>query len=364
MEDPSNQKDILTQTTAQDDGTGRIHKKFHKPLIIIAVIIAVVFAVLIVFNFLVRPYDKTCSTYSNLTIEQGDDTKSVSEKLEEEGYIGNASTFRLVSSLILKTDFKPGTYYLSPSMDSVSIAKALCLGSVTTDGFIIPDGFTVDQTISSLARDGFGDKDAFLRAAGDPFLSELDFIGTDIKGISQVEGFLMPGTYRLDTEADETMIIVTMLDSFSHFFNDDYRARTEELGLSVREVITIASMIERETSIDSERAQISSVIHNRLNLGMISPEDFPAVPLCSPGQESIKAALYPSEDENTYYVLSDKLDGSHVFTADEAEYNALTEAYNTAKAARDETLKAKKEAKEESSGGEQADETDEAGTGE
>ena len=355
MEDPSNQKDILTQTTAQDDGTARIHRKFHKPLIIIAVIIAVVFAVLIVFNILVRPYDKTCSTYSNLTIEEGDDAASVSQKLEDEGFIGNASTFRLVSSLILRTDFKPGTYYLSPSMDSVSIAKALCLGNVTTDGFIIPDGFTVDQTISSLARDGFGDKDAFLRAAGDPFLGELDFIGTDIKGASQVEGFLMPGTYRLDTEADETMIIVTMLDNFSHFFNDDYRARTEELGLSIRDVITIASMIERETSIDGERAQISSVIHNRLNLGMMAPEDFPAVPLCSPGQASIKAALYPSEDENTYYVLSDKLDGSHVFTADEGEYNTLVEAYNNARTARDEALKEKKESQEDSSGEEQTD---------
>ena len=349
MEDPSNQTDTLIETTEKAAGSARSRKRFHKPLIIIAVIIAVVFAVLIVFNITVRPYDKTCATYSNLTVEAGDSPEVVAGRLEDAGIISSASTFRIVSSMIMQTDFKPGTYYLSPSMDSVSIAKALCMGNVTTDGFIVPDGFTMEQTFSSLARDGFGDKDAFLRAAGDPFLSEIDFIGTDIKGAAQVEGFLMPGTYRLDVEADESMIIVTMLDSFSHFFNEDYRARTEELGLTIRDVVTIASMIERETSIDSEKAGISSVIHNRLNLGLISPEDFPEVPLCSPGEESIKAALYPSEDENIYYVLSDKLDGSHVFTADEAEYKTMMEAYNVAKAERDKVLHEKKAARQDES---------------
>ena len=347
MEDPSNQTDI-SRTAAPDPVTSGIRKRFHKPLLIIAVMIAVVFAMLFLFNFLIRPYDKTQCTYSNFTIDEGEKAAEVSAELEEAGFIGNASVFRLTSSLIMKTDFKSGNYYLSPSMDAVSIAKALCMGNVTTDGFIIPDGFTVGQTFYSLARDGFGEEEEFLKAAGDPFLSEIDFIGTDISGPEQVEGFLLPGTYRLDTEADETMIIVTMLDSFSHFYNDDYRARTEELGLSIRDVVTIASMIERETNIDSEKSEISSVIHNQLNLGMIAPEDFPEIPLCSPGKASIEAALYPNEDENIYYVLSDKLDGSHVFTSDENEYNTLVEAYNKARTERDELIRQKKAARDAS----------------
>ena len=347
MEDPSNQTDILSTDIKEGAGTSRTHRRFHKPLLIITVIIAVVFAVLIVFNVLTRPFNKTQNTYSTFTVEQGDDMKSVSAGLEKAGFIGSARAFRLTSSLILKSDFKPGTYYLSPSMDSVSIAKALTLGNVTTDGFIIPDGFTLSQTFSSLARDGFGDEDAFLRAAGDPYLKEIDFIGSDINGPQQVEGFLMPGTYRIDTEADEIMIIVTMLDSFSHFFNEDYQARADELGLSVREVVVIASMIEKETSIKSEKPMISSVIHNRINLGIIAPEDVPEIPLCSPGQDSIIAALYPSEDENIYYVLSDKLDGTHVFTSDEAEYKSLLDAYNAAKAAREEELDKKQSGAED-----------------
>jgi len=338
LEDPSNQKDILTETTAEEAGKSGFHKRFQKPLLIIAVMMAVVFAVLIVFNVLIRPFDKTMSTYSNFTVEEGAGTADVAEGLEKAGIIGNSHIFRLTSSMIFSSDFKPGTYYLSPSMDAVSIAKALCKGNITTNGFIIPDGFTIEQTFSSLARDGFGDEKTFMEAAANPFLSELDFIGTDIKGSEQVEGFLMPGTYRLESDADESMIIYTMLDSFDNFFNDDYRARADELGLGIRDVIVIASMIERETSIDSEKAQISSVIHNRLNLGMIESEDFPDVPLCSPGEASIKAALYPSEDDNIYYVLSDKLDGTHVFTNSEAAYNAMLESYNEAKAARDGSL--------------------------
>ena len=109
----------------------------------------------------------------------------------------------------------------------------------------------------------------------------------------------------------------------------------------------IASMIEKETSIKSEKPMISSVIHNRINLGIIAPEDVPEIPLCSPGQDSIIAALYPSEDENIYYVLSDKLDGTHVFTSDEAEYKSLLDAYNAAKAAREEELDKKQSGAED-----------------
>jgi UPF0755 protein len=328
LEDPSNQEEILGKTTAaKEPGIARIHKRFHKPLRIIAVIIAVVFAVLLFFNIMQKPFDRTNNEYTSVTIEEGDDLNAAAKRLEEAGIVESSSRFSLVSRMAFQTAIKPGTYYLSPSMDSVSIAKAICKGNVTLNGFIIPDGFTADQTFTSLARDGFGDKDAFMKAASDPFLQDIDFIGKGVDGAEQIEGFLLPGTYKLNTEADETMIIMTMLDSFSNFFNDDYRARADELGLSVREVVVIASMIEKETSVDSEKARISSVLLNQMNLEMI---ELPKVPLCSPGEASITAALYPEDSEDIYYVLSSKLDGTHVFTSDEDEYNALLEAYKQA----------------------------------
>ena len=353
MEDPSNQEESLSKTAATTEpGIARIHRRFHKPLRIIAVIIAVVFAVFIIFNLAQRPFDRTHNEYTSVTIEEGDDLSAAAARLEEAGIVGSASRFSLVSRLAFQTAIKPGTYYLSPSMDSVSIAKAICKGNVTLNGFIIPEGFTADQTFTSLARDGFGDRDAFMKAAADPFLQDIDFIGKDVDGAEQIEGFLLPGTYRLDSEADETMIVMTMLDSFSNFFNEDYRARADELGLSVREVVVIASMIEKETSIDGEKAKISSVLHNQINLEML---ELPEVPLCSPGEASITAALYPDDSEEIYFVLSSKLDGTHVFTSDEAEYNTLLEEYEKAAAERREKREMKSQESSEETDGQNAD---------
>jgi UPF0755 protein len=360
LEDPSNQEEILSKTTASaDSGLTRIHRKYYKPLRIILLIIAVVFAVQIIFSIMQKPYDRTVKEYSTVTIEDGDDIKAAAARLEEAGIIGNASTFTTVCRLSFHTDVKGGTYYLSPSMDAVSIAKAICMGNVTLNGFIIPQGFTVDQVFTSLARDGFGDRETFMKAAADPFLQEIDFIGTDVKGADQIEGFLLPGRYNLDEDADETMIIMTMLDNFSNFFNEDYRARADELGLSVRDVVVIASMIEQETSDEGEMAKISSVIHNQINLGIIKEKDVPKVPLCSPGEAAITAALYPEDGEYTYYVLSSKLDGSHVFAVDEEEYKTLLEEYNQAveekNAKENEAEAADESAEEETESSEQAE---------
>lgn len=353
LEDPSNQEEILSKTTAvRESGITRIHKKYHKPLRIIAVIIAVVFAVFILFSYIAKPFDRTLNEYKSVTIEEGYDLNQAAKRLQDEGIIGNASAFTLVSRLIFQTDIKSGTYYLSPSMDSVAIAKAICKGNITLNGFIIPAGFTVDQTFTSLSRDGLGDKKAFSKAAADPFLQEIDFIGKDISGADQIEGFLLPGKYRMDDTADESMIIMTMLDSFSNFFNEDYRARADELGLSIREVVTVASMIEKETSISSEKSRISSVIHNQFNLDMIK---LPEVPLCSPSEESIIAALYPDDTEDIYYVMDSRLDGTHVFTSDEEEFKTLTEEYEKALEERKARLAARDKLTEEPESDEDAD---------
>ena len=345
QEDP-NQDDPASETAApSSDG---INKRFRIPLRIIIVIIAVVFAVLAVFGYMARPYDKTHTTFTNVTVEQGDDVKDVSEKLEEAGIIADAGRFRLVSRLSRNTSFKPGLYYLSPSMDSVTIAKTMAKGLTTSTGFTIPDGYTLEQIATALERDGFADKEKFLRIAESDIFGDIDFIGKDIKGKDQLEGFLLPGEYTVNPGVDETMLIVMMLDSFSNFFNDDYRARADELGMDVRDVIIIASVIEQETSIDKEKGHISAVIHNRINMEM--DQDLPKVPLCSPGKASITAALYPEENEDLYYVLSDKLDGSHVFTDDKEEYEQLLKAYNDAAAAREQERDQQEKQEEQEAG--------------
>ncbi len=321
-------------TVARDAG-GR--KRFRIPLRIIAVLILLALADFACVEILSAPYDRTHATYSNFVIEEGDNASDVAAKLEDAGLVKSAARFKFVSRLTFAGNFRPGMYFLSPSMKSTAIINSFTKGLTTSRGFTLPAGYTVEQTAAALDRDGLADMDSFMKAASSPYLADIEILADEsgkLKGSELVEGFLFPAEYSLSDEADESMMIVMMIDAFSNFFNDDYRARTEELGMSVREIIVIASLIEKETSVDKERAEISAVLHNRINLEMTEKGEIPDVPVCSPSKESVIAALYPEENENTYYVLSSKLNGSHVFTADEEEYRALLEEYNEAVQAR------------------------------
>lgn len=199
------------------------------------------------------------------------------------------------------------------------------------EGFTLASGLTVKQTAKALDKAGFVDKKEFLKAADEISSKDFKYLDADAEGYEKLEGFMFPTTYLVSKDADATMMIVTMLNEFENAFTEEFRDRADEMGMSIRDIIIIASVIERETDIDRERADISAVIHNRLNMGKKIIGGMPDKPICSPGIESIKAALYPVDTENIYYVLSDKMDGSHVFTADKSEYKELKKAYEAAK---------------------------------
>lgn len=311
----------------------RRHPVVRKALIVISVLLVAVIIALSLITFLMQPYDRTEATYKNFDVSETDDLDTVADRLEEEGLIRSSSRFEMLAKISAAKTFRPGTYFLSPSMDSLSIIRTLQRGLTTAKGFELPAGYTVDQIATALDRDGLADKDAFLEAASSDALADIEILADptgELSGKDLVEGFLFPGEYTLSSEADEGMMIFMMIDAFNNFYNEDYQARADELGITPREVLIIASMIEKETSIDKERAQISAVIHNQYNLEMVTKDELPKVPLCSPSKESIIAALYPEDNEYTHYVLSSKLDGTHVFTSDDAEYESLLAEYNAA----------------------------------
>ena len=351
MEDGINKAETLTEKT------GRI-KRFRRALRVVFALIVIAVLVLWGIFMLSKPCDRTDATYRNVEIAEGSSLEDVAVQLEAEGIIRKASSFELFARLSTRKAIKPGTYFLSPSMDSFSIIKTLNQGLTTPKGFTIPAGYTVDQIATSLARDGLADKDVFLQAASSPALLDLEILEDPtgkLKGKDLVEGFLFPSEYTLSSDADEGMMVIMMIDAFTNFYNEDYQARADELGLTPRQVLIIASIIEKETSVDKERAAISGVLHNRYNLELLGENEIPAVPLCSPGEESIIAALYPEEHEYTHYVLSSKLDGTHRFTADDAEYEALLAEYNAAAEAKNAEKEAEKtgtQTEESAEGGE------------
>ena len=326
-------------------------KRFRRPLRIITVLIILAALVLWSVYMMSKPYDRTRTTYADFVVEETDDLNTIAERLDDQKFIKSSSRFVTLGRLTLSKNFKPGTYYLSPSMDSISILKTLQSGITTSKGFTIPPGYTVEQLAAALDRDGLADKDKFLKAAASRDLAQLDVLGENkenLKGADLIEGFMLPGEYILSADADESMIIIMILDAFDNFYNDDYKARADELGITTRQVLILASILEKETNVDKERATLSGVIHNRINMELTSIDDLPLKPLCSPSPESIKAILYPEENEYTYYVMNSTLDGTHKFTSDEDEYKAWRKEYKKA-------VKAASEEQEEADGGDESE---------
>ena len=242
-----------------------------------------------------------------------------------------------------------GSYTLNTKYDYRAIVYASMPGSETRVevSVTIPEGYTLKKIFALLEeKEVCSAEKLWETAASYDFESEYDFL-TDIpsKGDQyRLEGFLFPDTYFFYTEDNPVRVIEKFLDNFGNKFNDVYRERAAERGYDLRDVVIIASMIEREASShEGERDQIASVIYNRISssnfpflqvdativYGMArngdedkkldtayeSPyntylhEGLPPGPICNPGEASLRAALYP-ESTNYYYYALNKGDGT------------------------------------------------------
>ena len=120
-------------------------KPFHRTLTVIAVLIILSALVQWSVSMMSKPYDRTRTTYADFVVEEGDDLSAIAENLDEQKFIKSASSFETLGKITFAKGFKPGTYYLSPSMDSLSILRTLQSGLTTSKGFTVPAGYTIDQ---------------------------------------------------------------------------------------------------------------------------------------------------------------------------------------------------------------------------
>ena len=296
----------------------------------------------------------------SVIISSGSSTGQIGQILEEEGIISSADKFKIWSRIKgYDSRYKAGTYTLSPSMDFQEIADIIVSGKVTTVNFTIPEGYTIYQTASAIAAKGLGDYDTLvsLIEAGD---FEYDFLKDAQNNKNKLEGYLFPNTYTVDEGMNEEQIIKVMLDQFE---KQPYKVYAESgSSYSLNDIITVASIIERECKVDEERPLVASVIYNRLAKGMPlqmcstvqyvlgkqkevltyadtrieSPYNtytntgLPPGPICSPGLAAIKAALNPADTDYLYFVLSEKLDGTSNFSSDYAQFEKDKAAYDKA----------------------------------
>ncbi|HNT02653.1 MAG TPA: endolytic transglycosylase MltG [Bacillota bacterium] len=286
------------------------------------------------------------SDFKEIVIPKGSTIRYISKILKEEDLIKDSLIFELYCKINEKADkIKAGRYSISSSMKVSEIVDVLVSGKALIDTvkFTIPEGYNLAQIaerISSLGVVSPESIQAALKAEG----YEYEFIEQIPDRENKLEGYLFPDTYEIYRDTTAEAIIKKLLGRFDDIFTEKFRSRAEELNMSIDQVVTLASIIEREAKLDSERKTISGVFHNRLKKKMLlqscatvqyllkepkeellyedleidSPYNtykyagLPPGPIASPGLAAIEAALYPENTDFLYFFALE--DGSHVFT--------------------------------------------------
>lgn len=297
------------------------------------------------------------ATPVRVTIDKGMKAQRVAELLEQNGLIRNAQIFS--GWLKLKDEgsrFQAGIYELTPGMTREEIVAKLNKGDIiapATIRFTIPEGWTVMQMADRLSQNGQFFKEDFVKAAADPAnwsgSAWTSQIPLDAGLRYPLEGYLFPDTYEMKTESSAVDIINRMLSELDKKLNqlpDDWQVTMQERELTLHQLLTIASLVEREVVVDEERPIVAGVIENRLqkkmplqidatiqylldkpkellleDLKVESPYNtylnpgLPPGPIATPSLKSIEAALYPEETDYYYYVTKKDGTNTHLFAA-------------------------------------------------
>jgi UPF0755 protein len=234
-------------------------------------------------------------------------------------------------------------------MTPVEVIEKLSRGDVYTRSITFPEGLTIQEMARVYEMREFGKAGEFVEAAGNAALiNDLDPAARDL------EGYLFPDTYALPRGTPASRLVALMVDRFKTTYTEDARTAAEEQDLTTREVVTLASLVEKETGTPEERPIVAAVYRNRLRIGMPMQADptvvyammragtykgnirrddlamdspyntyryagLPPGPIAAPGKASLDAALKPADVPYLYFVSRN--DGSHVFASTLAEHN-------------------------------------------
>lgn len=289
----------------------------------------------------------------SVDIPEGASLQHVASLLAERGLIRSQTGFLFLGKLTgADRRIRPGEYALHAGLRPLQILSDMVEGRVRLHAVTIPEGFSVAQVAARLAGEGLVDERTFLALTED-----RDFIRTLDLSVPTLEGYLFPTTYHFPKSTNPREIIRTMVAFTWKAFTPELRARANEKGMTIHEVLTLASVIEKETGIASERPLISAVFHNRLRRGIPLQSDptviyalesfdgnlrkrdlsvespyntyrvrgLPPGPIANPGAESIAAALHPAEASYLYFVSRN--DGTHHFSSTLAEHNRAVDKY-------------------------------------
>ncbi|TYT74311.1 endolytic transglycosylase MltG [Desulfobotulus mexicanus] len=287
------------------------------------------------------------------TVQQGEGFRTVAERMEKEGLISDSFYLRILARLQKKdTRIHTGEYPMSPALSPQAMLDMMVSGRVKRYRVTLPEGLRITEIARRVAETGLVDEKDFLMAATDKGLTQKLGIPAD-----SLEGYLYPNTYFFTANDNAETMIRTMVQHFNRIITPEKKERAKALNMSMHEVITLASIIEKETGTPAERTLVSSVFHNRLKKGMRLQTDptviygipdfngritrthlrtptpyntyhihgLPPGPIASPGRASIEAALWPVESAYIFFVSRN--DGTHHFSTNLTEHNRAVQKY-------------------------------------
>ena len=357
-----------------------------RPFIILLLSVAVCVTIFktgmnIILKEYVYPADITDATPITVTIEKGSGASTIAKVLYEACGEGEVGLIRSKAAFKIYVDFtgksstlQAGTYVLSKNMDITQIVDTICLGNPPRQivKFTVIEGMDIEAIAEKLVKEGLlNDTQKFLSMCktGEEF-KEYSFVSAVLaeEDAAQrdyaLEGYMFPDTYEFYADASEKTIITKMMLRFNDVFTDEYLDRAQELNMSIDDVVTLASIIEKEAAQIDDFAKVSAVFHNRMGKDMRLESDaplryifktkgvldftseqmkstspyntytndgLPLGPIDNPGDNAINAALWPNEeyqkDGYLYFVLKARTSTELVFSKDYNKFLKNKEAY-------------------------------------
>lgn len=302
-------------------------------------------------------YSRTSEPYKGyeggeqfVTIEPGSGTRTIAQRLIDAGVVKDSATFR---AALWRTgrarSLQAGEFRFDRPMAPTEVIEKIARGDVYQRRVTFPEGLTVQEMARIFEQQGFGTAAAFVEASRDTSaIRDIDPAATDL------EGYLFPETYALPRDATAAKLVALMVGRFRQLFTADMQQAAQKLELSPRQAVTLASLVEKETAVATERPMVAAVYLNRLKIGMGMQADptviyalqkagrydgnlrrpdlqfdspyntyryagLPPGPIASPGLASLQATVAPAQVDYLYFVSRN--DGSHVFARTLAEHN-------------------------------------------
>jgi UPF0755 protein len=302
------------------------------------------------YSRLIEPYRGYQDAEIFVDIPAGSGPNAIADRLVSSGIVRDALTFRaalLVSGRA--RSLKAGEYRFEAPMHALDVIEKIARGDVYKRLLTFREGLTITEMAQVFEEKGFGNAAEFRDAAANvKVIAELDPAARDL------EGYLFPETYSLPRDTPAAVVVEQMVAGFKNAFPEDLRAAAKEQGLTVRQVVTLASLVEKETAAAAERPLVGAVYRNRMKIGMGMQADptviyalqkagqyrgnlsrdnlqfdspyntyryagLPPGPIASPGRASLVAAVKPADVDYLYFVS--KNDGTHVFASTLEEHN-------------------------------------------